>query len=278
MILSPDEITPLHTDDALIQSNLCNDVAFFTRDDRLIALIEHQSSTDENMPFRMGSYSFELLAKWAYLNGVDLHGKTKIQFPKVELFVAFNGKANYRYKKCQVDFGDIQVTVRYRDIHFDRLKYRGAPNTCAGYSFLLKAYEENKLKFDSNFKAMQEAANACMEKGYLLDILKDKECIAMFITRLSYEEQLQYDALQEGMQKGRQEGIQEGRQEGIQEGRQEGIQEGRQEGMQKGRQEGIQEGRQEGILFIARSMLDNDIPLDTLVEVTGLTERQIRST
>jgi len=201
----------------------------------------HQSSTDENMPFRMGSYCFDLLTKWAYLNEINLHGKTKIQFPKVELFVAFNGKAYYRYEQCHVDFGDIQVTVHYCDIRFDHLKYQKAPNTCAGYSFLLKTYEENKSKFDSNFKAMQEAANVCMENGYLLDILKDKECIAMFTARLSYEEQLQYDAFQEG------------------------------------KQEGIREGTRERILLMAKTMLEKGIPFDTIVEVTGLTEGQIRS-
>jgi len=46
LALSPDEITPLHTNDVIVQSDLCNDVAFFTRDSRLFALIEHQCNRE----------------------------------------------------------------------------------------------------------------------------------------------------------------------------------------------------------------------------------------
>ena len=64
-----------------------------------------------------------------------------------------------------------------------------------------------------------------------------------------------------------------GRQAGIQEGRQAGIQEGRQAGIQEGRQAGIREGRQ----MIILNMLRDDIPMDVIVRLTGVSEEKIEA-
>ena len=72
---------------------------------------------------------------------------------------------------------------------------------------------------------------------------------------------------------GRQAGIQEGWQAGIREGRQEGIQEGRQEGIQEGWQAGIQEGRQ----LIILNMLRDDMPMEMIVRLTGVSEEKIEA-
>ena len=72
---------------------------------------------------------------------------------------------------------------------------------------------------------------------------------------------------------GRQEGLREGRQAGIQEGRQAGIQEGRQEGIQEGWQAGIQEGRQ----MIILNMLRDDMPMEMIVRLTGVSEEKIEA-
>ena len=72
---------------------------------------------------------------------------------------------------------------------------------------------------------------------------------------------------------GRQAGIQEGRQAGIREGRQEGIQEGWRAGIQEGWQAGIQEGRQ----MIILNMLRDDIPMDVIVRLTGVSEEKIEA-
>ena len=74
---------------------------------------------------------------------------------------------------------------------------------------------------------------------------------------------------------GRQAGIQEGRQAGIQEGRQAGIQEGRQAGIREGIQEGWQAGIQEGRQMIILNMLRDDMPMEVIVRLTGVSEEKI---
>ena len=64
-----------------------------------------------------------------------------------------------------------------------------------------------------------------------------------------------------------------GRQAGIQEGWQAGIREGRQEGIQEGWQAGIQEGRQ----LIILNMLRDDMPMEMIVRLTGVSEEKIEA-
>lgn len=53
---------------------------------------------------------------------------------------------------------------------------------------------------------------------------------------------------------------------------QKGIEKGRAEGLQLGEQRGIEKGEREATLKIARTMLQNGIDRNTVMNITGLTE------
>ena len=52
---------------------------------------------------------------------------------------------------------------------------------------------------------------------------------------------------------------------------------GRQAGIQEGRQIGLQEGIQEGRQLIILNMLRDDIPMDVIVRLTGVSEEKIET-
>ncbi|MBP3596036.1 MAG: PD-(D/E)XK nuclease family transposase [Clostridia bacterium] len=58
-------------------------------------------------------------------------------------------------------------------------------------------------------------------------------------------------------------------------GRQEGLKAGKQEGLREGKQEGLKEGRKEEKIETAKKMLEKNIDILTISEITGLTEEQI---
>ena len=70
-----------------------------------------------------------------------------------------------------------------------------------------------------------------------------------------------------------------GREEGHKVGKEEGLKEGREEGHKEGKEEGIKEGREEGAkqksFDIAKRMLEKGIAIETISELTGLTEKEI---
>ena len=55
-----------------------------------------------------------------------------------------------------------------------------------------------------------------------------------------------------------------------------GHEQGLAEGLEQGREEGREEGRAEGLLLVARNMLAQGLPVDVVVNVTGLSEDVVR--
>ena len=70
-----------------------------------------------------------------------------------------------------------------------------------------------------------------------------------------------------------------GREEGLKVGREEGLEEGHKKGHKEGKEEGLKEGRAEGVkqnsFDIAKRMLEKGIDIETISELTGLTEKEI---
>ena len=73
--------------------------------------------------------------------------------------------------------------------------------------------------------------------------------------------------------------IEYARETGREEGREEGHKVGKEEGLKEGKEEGIKEGREEGAkrksFDIAKRMLEKGIDVETILELTGLTEKEI---
>ncbi|MCX4131399.1 hypothetical protein [Megamonas funiformis] len=57
--------------------------------------------------------------------------------------------------------------------------------------------------------------------------------------------------------------------------KEEGLEQGLQEGLQRGIQQGLQQGMQEGIRKVAINLLKANMPIDFIVQNTGLNEQEI---
>lgn len=90
---------------------------------------------------------------------------------------------------------------------------------------------------------------------------------------------VQNDAFDTARTEGRAEGLAEGRAEGLAEGRAEGLAEGRAEGLAEGRAEGLAEGLAEGRLQekldTARKLTAINLPVETIMQVTGLSADEL---
>ena len=85
---------------------------------------------------------------------------------------------------------------------------------------------------------------------------------------ISVEKTLYYSSEQKGLKRGREEGMKEGLEKGLEQGREEGREEGLEEGLKKGREEGKKE--------IARSLKSMNLPIEQIMQATGLTEEEIK--
>lgn len=69
------------------------------------------------------------------------------------------------------------------------------------------------------------------------------------------------------------EGIEAGKAQGLEEGKAQGLQEGKAQGLQEGKAQGMQQSKIE----IAKKMLSKGMSLDLVVEMTGLSEEEIKT-
>lgn len=120
---TPIEINTL--EGALFQNRM-NDISFIL-DGKLIVLIEHQSTVNENMPVRMLLYLGRVYEK--YLEKTDIYRKRRIPLPAPEFVVLYIGQDPYpeeKYLRLSDSFicppegeNTAEVTVRVLNIQYD---------------------------------------------------------------------------------------------------------------------------------------------------------------
>ncbi|HGJ5854519.1 Rpn family recombination-promoting nuclease/putative transposase, partial [Arsenophonus nasoniae] len=92
-----------------------------------------------------------------------------------------------------------------------------------------------------------------------------------FITEIAKQSEKHEGALMTIAQALRQEGLQEGLQKGLQRGKLEG----RQEGYQLGKNDGVQEGEKQASMKIARQMLESGMDRQSVMKFTGLNDDEM---
>ncbi|MCL1845644.1 MAG: Rpn family recombination-promoting nuclease/putative transposase, partial [Defluviitaleaceae bacterium] len=163
-LVSPDEIKPFDLDSEFVIRMWRNDVSFITSEGKIIILVEHQSTINPNMAFRMLLYYTELLQLWLKAAGVNLYGGKKIEnFPEPEFYVVYNGPGDLKEEsstfKLEREGIKIDVTVKIADIRFEKLHDIAAENALAGYSYFNKILEDgmaNGLSKDDAFEAARQ--------------------------------------------------------------------------------------------------------------------------
>jgi predicted transposase/invertase (TIGR01784 family) len=82
-------------------------------------------------------------------------------------------------------------------------------------------------------------------------------------------------AFEEGKEEGKEEGHKQGKIEGIKKGKAAGLKEGKLKGMNLGMKAGNIEGKKAKIIEIIRKGISNNMSVETLTQLTGLTENEV---
>lgn len=224
--ISPDELTPFDLESEFAIRLLRNDVSFVTKDGRLIILIEHQSTLNPNMAFRLFLYYAELLQLWLKTTGTNLYGGRKIEnFPVPEFYVVYNGTRELKNEVSTFTLHSesikIDVAVKIVSIHYEELTAAEAGNTknaLAGYSFFYKIFDECIASGATKDAAFETSRLESIKKGYLPGYI-EKERFIMEYKRIifDYATQLRMEGLAEGEAKGEARGEAKGEARGKEE-------------------------------------------------------------
>jgi predicted transposase/invertase (TIGR01784 family) len=243
--------------DALYMEQL-NDISFVI-DGKLVVLIEHQSSINENMPLRMLIYiarEYELLT-----NGRDLYREHKIKIPSPEFVVLYNGEkemADFVEMKLfdsfelSQDFPNLDLVVKVYNINKGRnAEMASKSSSLSGYEEFIAAVRENH-KSMSLKEAVRVAIRSCVGSNILVEFLTEhgSEVENMLFHEWNWDEALEvrYD---------------------------EGVTVGEARGIAIGKEEGITIGETKGLLQTARKMKTKGFNTAVICEITGLSEAEV---
>ncbi len=128
---------------------------------------------------------------------------------------------------------------------------------------------------ESDWEQLSEDENELRKVMSTLKSLSDDEQMKYWVEArekwLSVEASMRATAYEEGMAAGRADGLAAG----IAEGKVEGIAEGKAAGIAEGKAEGIQQGAQEKQRELAIGMLNEGIPLETIIKLTGYSTAEL---
>jgi predicted transposase YdaD len=254
--LPPDISIDINTlSDVLIRGQI-NDISFVIGD-RLVVLIEHQSTINSNMPLRLLMYIARVYEK--IIDHRKIY-RTKLEkIPRPEFIVLYNGAAPYpdhkelRLSSAFKDAEDLKLNTGLplelvvQVYNINRGHNTGILKKCEildNYSFFVdKIREYQKMNFKLA-KAISSAIEYCIENGRLKDFLEKhgSEVHNMLITA-EYDPKEEMEALRE---------------------------EAWEYGLEDGLEKGLEKGREEGMITAARNALAKGLSVETVQEITGL--------
>jgi predicted transposase YdaD len=209
----------------VLYMNQINDIAFVL-EDRLIVLIEHQSSVNSNMPLRMLQY---LSAEYAMIvDRKSLYKQKRIMIPSPEFIVLYNGDKKFPdYKELKLsDSYNFKTSDLYLELVVKIYNINKGRNAdMASRSLVLSGYEEFIAQIKENLKSMdlreaiKLAVKTCISKNILVSFLErhSSEVLNMLIRGEWNMDEALAVRYEEGREDGREEGREESREKTLEE-------------------------------------------------------------
>ena len=249
--------------DALFMERM-NDISFVI-EDKIVVLIEQQSTVNYNMPIRAAIYLGRIYEK--LLKEESIYQEKKIPLPKPEIIVLYNGKDKMPEQQelrlsdafkdfCDGEIPNMECIVKIININ------KGFNEELANRSETLKGYESfvyfvrEHEKSMSRSLAIQKAVDDCMRQDILRDFLRDN---ASEVRNMLFTE-WNWDTAKRVWQE---------------EAREDGIAIGEARGVAIGEARGEARGETKGVLRTARQMKGKGFNSAVISEITGLSKDEI---
>jgi len=212
--------------DALFKDRI-NDISFAIGG-KLVILIEHQSTINPNIAFRLLQYIARIYEK--IVGDKNIYASRLVRIPRPEFFVLYNGVAPYpdeRMLKLSDAFESglppdiikkpaaLELEVRVININRGRNKEIAEKcRTLGEYSAFIEKVREFEKETGSLEEAVKKAAIHCRDRDILKEFLEKNatEVLNMLMTEWNWDDALAYryeEGLVEGREEGREESLEE---------------------------------------------------------------------
>ena len=253
-----------------------NDIAMLI-DGKIVILIEHQSTINQNMPFRFLEYIARIYEKITTKD--EKFGRKLVKLPIPEFYVFYNGKDDYptesimKLSDAFIQFdGDselknqlenanypLEISVKVININVD--KENPILKRCEALKEYSEFIEQVRSNIENNVpEPLTTAIKEAIKKGFLSDYLnrKSTEVQNMLLAEYDYDTDIavqRKEAFEDGISIGRNEGIAIGEERGI--------------------SIGLSQGAQQAKLETAKKFLAMGLSVEQIANGTGLSIEEI---
>ena len=211
------EITTI---DDVIYMGMKNDVSLLIHS--RMALYEHQSTYNPNMPIRGMIYSAKLYSKYIEQHDLNIYGEKLLKLPTPQYVVFYNGMDEHEDEEILKlsDAFDTQEkpegyewTARMLNINYGRnQKLMEKCRPLREYAIFSDKVRKYMCQCNSIEEAVNHAVEDCIAQGVMAEFLKSHRGEVLDVCITEYNEEKVMDAIWE---EGHQEGMLQGREEGI---------------------------------------------------------------
>ncbi len=177
----PDELE-IYTMEGFIYMGMKNDLAFLI--DSRLAVFEHQSTYNPNMPLRGFIYMAAALKKYIALNKLDIYSSRCLAIPVPRYYVFYNGSRQMEDETIlrltdSMEGGDaVKESCAEFKAHMININEGHSPKIMEKcpllyeYSYFVAAVRRHIVGRDSLLEAIDMAVEECIREGILADILR----------------------------------------------------------------------------------------------------------
>ena len=173
----------------ILTDNLYNDLGIMAGDDKLLLLLEAQSSWTINILIRILLYLAQSYHEYFERTSQSLYKSTKVKMPKPELYVIYTGNRGRKpdmisLSKEFFDGADIDIEVKAKIIYES-----DDDNIINEYIVFCKVFNEQVKKQGMTKQAVTETIRICKDRNILRQYLSSKEVEVVTIMMSLFDEE-----------------------------------------------------------------------------------------
>ena len=177
------------TIDNVLTDNLYNDLGIMAGNDKLLLLLEAQSSWTVNILIRILLYLAQSYHEYFERTAQSLYKSTKVKMPKPELYVIYTGNKGRKPDTITLsqeffDSADIDIEVKAKVIYES-----DSEDIINQYIIFCKIFNEQTKLHGMTQKAVAETIRICKDRNVLKEYLLDREKEVVTIMMSLFDEE-----------------------------------------------------------------------------------------
>lgn len=172
----------------VLTNGIYNDLAFRVGD-KVMFLVEQQSSWTMNIIIRALMYLVQIYHDYFEEQGADLYGSKKVHVPEAELYMIFTGERASRPETLSLSkefFGgkECAIEVKVKVLYGDK-----GNDIISQYVAFTKVYNEQVKQYGRSREAVTETIRICKDRDVLQEFLagREKEVISIMMALFDEE-------------------------------------------------------------------------------------------